>query len=256
MTLRPNAPLSGEVLGTIAAGIGNALGLMLYGSHARGDADSSSDIDLLQLVSAAPSTSRRGRATIVSYTPRQLREMTEGGSLFAWHLRTEGIILGDPEGLVAQILSDHPGPATHYVLKRVCELAAVLDVQESEFDDYGTGLLRTGRYLLRSALYGRSLAAGETSFSVAAAAATLGAQEYLPLLRRGDLQKEWPALASYKDAIARLADSQLATNSFGSLEALAVNTWECDRALAVIAIQAMSTDGLEIDYATLPAPVL
>jgi predicted nucleotidyltransferase len=247
---------SWEVADAVSHVQGATSGLMLYGSHARGDADPTSDIDLLQVVPARPRSYLLGSANVVAYTLGQLRAMTQAGSLFAWHLRTEGVILDDPHGYLATVLEEHPGPATTEALHRVRELAAVLDVARTEFEIHGPRLLRVGRYLLRTAVYARSFAAGENSFSIRRAAAAACAQPLLPLLLRGDVSAEWCSLTWYRDALVEMVGGPLAPNQHGSLEALAVNAWEDDRQLAAIAVQALSGEAAELDYTMLPPPVL
>jgi predicted nucleotidyltransferase len=236
--------------------LGETLAVMLYGSHARGDATPESDIDLLQLVPHSPNSYRNGVVTVVAYTPDQLREMATSGGLFAWHLRSEGRVLEDPDGLLVGALAGHRGPACDATLTRLRELSAVLDMDEAEFERYANRGIRTARYLLRTAVYARSLRTGEQSFALERAARAAGANDYVALLRRGaEGEEDWEIFLEYRSRLARLV-GPLVTNPYGSLEALAVNAWNHDSHMASLAIQTMASREGEIEYATLPPPVL
>lgn len=83
----------------------------LVGSMARGDARPDSDIDLVvlcerpvrELVAALPEVMRGGQVSLVCRTLDQIQEMALEGSLFLHHVRTEGKILHDPDGLLAGV---------------------------------------------------------------------------------------------------------------------------------------------------------
>jgi hypothetical protein len=78
----------------------------------------------------------------------------------------------------------------------------------------------------------------------------------LPLLgRQVALARDWGAFIAYRGALAELI-GPLKPNPYGSLEALAVRTWDNDRQLASLTIQTMSSRDGEIEYSTLPPPVL
>jgi predicted nucleotidyltransferase len=256
MATRSHDSVTDEVAAAALHVHGPTLALMLYGSYARGDAEPASDIDLLQVVPRRPGSYVVGSVAVVAYTLDQLRSMSLAGSLFAWHLRTEGVVLDDPEQLLSAVLFEHPGPATERTLRRVRQLAAVLEVSRREFEQYGPRILRVARYLLRTAMYAQSLAAGETSFSIERAAKAANAEVHLSLVIRAAVETTWSTLAWYRDALVELLDAPLATNRYGSLEALAINSWDTDRQLAAIAVQALSAEGGELDYGILPTPVL
>jgi hypothetical protein len=174
--------------------------------------------------------------------------MAGAGSLFAWHLRTEGIVLDDPDHELQSVLEGHPGPATHRILARVRQLTAILDISRDDLERYGPRVSRLARYLLRTAIYARSLEAGEPSFAIQQAVRAAGVEMMLPLLVRAPADDCLPTLAAYTDALVRILGAPLAPNSFGSLEALAVNRWDVDRQLAVMTVQAMSDATGELDY--------
>ena len=248
MAISVSRVITTEVADSVAAVRAPSLALLLYGSHARGDQAPASDVDLLQLVPEPRKGYSEGAVSVVAYTIGQLRNMARAGSLFAWQLRTEGIILDDPNRLLETVLGEHPGPVTDRVLGRVRELSAVLDVSHGDLDRYGPRITRLARYLLRTAIYARSLNAGEASFAIQRAARAAGAESKLPLLVRPTDAECFPPLASYRDALVDILGAPLAPNLFGSLEALVLNRWDVDRQLAVMAVQAMSDDAGELDY--------
>jgi len=85
----------------------------VFGSVARGDSDGISDKDIL--IVSANSAQRalesavwRARGwSIASYTPRRLVTMSHAGSLFLQHLKSEGLVLNDEDGLLRDILSSY-----------------------------------------------------------------------------------------------------------------------------------------------------
>ena len=81
-------------------------GLVLYGSHARGDAHTRSDVDLLAIVAHRESLQRRDHdhLKIQVHTRKTLQFMFDEGSLFAWHLSAEGRIVYDDDGWLRTLL--------------------------------------------------------------------------------------------------------------------------------------------------------
>lgn len=256
MAVGATNPLCVDLDGATAQLTGDWMAVMLYGSHARGDAGPASDVDLLQLVPHSPRSYTRELVSVVAYTPAQLKQMATEGSLFAWHLRTEGVVLQDPDGLLERSLALHAGPAIGRSLERLADLSAILDLGRSEFELYANRANRTARYLARTAMYARALEAGGKSFNLQAAATSAGRPHLAQLLGRpSEGVMDWKTFVAYRSALSELI-GPLRRNQFEALEALAVQSWGKDPHLAALAIQTLLPLDGEIAYSSLPPPVL
>lgn len=231
-------------------------GLLLYGSQARGDATSDSDIDILQLVDQTPRAYRNDPYSFTAYTPRQLKEMVRGGSLFAWHLAIEGVPLHDPDGDLRDALALHPGPDANQILSRVRDLSPVLDIAQSDFEGIRTRIIRIAQFLLRSAVYAHAIRIGYHSFSLNGAIAHIGlADSAGPLFAVPPNNSDWHDFQRTKQLLGQLV-GRLHRNPYVSLDALAVQTADSDSTLSSLAIQSLIDENTELDYATLPPPII
>ncbi len=149
------ADVSSQVVALVPA---NSIGVLLYGSRARGDHTPESDIDVLTLVSHSAGSKSAGRVNMSYYTRAQLH--SSSGTLFGMHLRRDGRVLADTDAELAAILDALGGPNPQVLIQRVHHFSTLLLVTEDEQRRYLTRLVRLGRYLLRSAIYARAIAEG------------------------------------------------------------------------------------------------
>lgn len=76
----------------------NFLALLLFGSRARGDQSSTSDIDLLAVTeNDKPTVTGHPKASLYHYSPDWLEAKACGGDLFIWHLVSEALPIYDPD---------------------------------------------------------------------------------------------------------------------------------------------------------------
>ncbi len=76
--------------------------LLLYGSLARGDAHEASDIDLLSVIAGKSKKIIKGRINLSLYNKEKIREMAIIGSLFVYHLVSEGVVLSDDDNVLGK----------------------------------------------------------------------------------------------------------------------------------------------------------
>ena len=111
---RERTEVAHEIARRLAA-VRDVEGVCLFGSIARGESSSWSDIDLLvvggddvrptTLLRALPERLRRERLSLVCYSKDELRQLFDSGSSFVDHIRHEGRILHDRTGFLEQVLT-------------------------------------------------------------------------------------------------------------------------------------------------------
>jgi Nucleotidyltransferase domain len=237
---------------------GPSVAVMLYGSQARGTADSQSDVDLLQLVDHAPVPySSVAGANVTQYLPAHLTAMAKSGSLFILHLRLEGQILSDPHGALRRCLDEYVPPSDYTTLARdLGVVAAALDTRASDVDRHLAALGRLGVFLLRTAAYVRCAERGRPTFEVGEVVRILADPalgDALELRRRSpetigraDLDLLYAALGRYLPGTS--------PNVYGSVEALAVAV--SGNRHAEVLMANVLTGHRAIEYTTLALPPL
>lgn len=234
------------------------IGLMLYGSRARGDHLETSDFDLLRYTSSWDSpTFKCGRVSVSSYTREQLEGAS--GTLFGTHLRRDGRVLVERGHDLSRVVHRLEPADPANLLARVTEYSTILVQPDSEKAQHFAGMVRLARYLLRTAIYATAIAAGAVCFSVRELADRFNDPSLATLLASDPEITGPPSIALLEQLTVRLADviGPLPSNDYGSLEALAVGMWDTDRNLAALAIRAGSEEDQDsIDYSELPKVLL
>lgn len=140
-----------------------AIGVLLYGSVARGDVSPESDIDLLVVADRPSRTQGIGRVNRTTYEPAQLASAS--GTLFGLHINRDSVVLHDAGG-VATAISEF-GPIDVPRLKlRLARLSLLLELSYSDIEENLSGLVRHARYVLRTATYLVAIEHEQPCFSV------------------------------------------------------------------------------------------
>lgn len=233
---------------------GGRLGLMLYGSVARGSNGPQSDVDILELVPASAKSFQVGNANITSYEVAHLRTLAERGSLFVLHLLHDGVILEDPHGVLQRTLNAYRQPSTYAPLWAQIELAgAALDPTSLDHDRYPNGLVRLGLYLLRTAAYLRGVERGEINFDLSSRRTELDSSVTAALSIRHKHTFDGADVACIRAALQTLVPG-IQRNPHSTIEALAV-TFAGDPELAPLLTSVLLADG-GVDYSALTLPPL
>ncbi|HEY0482598.1 MAG TPA: nucleotidyltransferase domain-containing protein [Kofleriaceae bacterium] len=221
------APLAGTSTspgaadGVLAVLRGDRLAVMLFGSHARGDAHADSDIDILQLVERWRPSYAIGRLSISVYTYDHLLALSRAGSLFVLHLAAEGRSLEDHSQRLRRVLEAYRAPASYTRARtNLRRASSVLAVDRVGFQRNPTGFLRVAFYLLRTALYVRCVELGPPVFAMRQVALRLRRPEITEIFeRRG--RTTFDAFEEVRSLVYREVGAD-GINEFGSLEALSV----------------------------------
>lgn len=223
-------------------------GVLLYGSRARGTSRDDSDVDVLQLVEKSPRSYSVGSLNVTVYTAAHLTNMAMRGSLFVRHLIDEGIILTDPQGLVATALAAYKEPASYLRLKT--ELRLILEAMvKPDAAQYRPVLDNLARFTVRSALYVRTAEFGKPLFDVDTATNAVGLPHIVDLIR-GPIVQDFAELI---DVGVRLLDVSLPHEVPSSLRAITV--WSMNRyPLVFNQLEHAIAGNAQIDYSLLTLP--
>lgn len=233
---------------------GDSLGVLLYGSYARGDAGPGSDVDLIVLADRPAGSRSTGTVSVSVYTPDQLA--SAAGTLFGMHLDRDGIVVTDTGGLLRGLLATMGEPDPEEVFARIRHLGAILYDQPDSAHLHGR--VRVARYLLRTATYVAALAEGRPCFSVTELAERAGDPNLVEVLSSRADPNSAPDAGKLADLVERLSKvvGVAATNDHGSLRNLVVAEWFEDRARASLGALALADDAAAFDYTALAKVLL
>src|SRR5712664_105394 len=128
---------------------------LLYGSYARGDYDSSSDVDVLRITTSRKRSQRiDGRVTLHIYDVKDLLTMARRGSLFILHLMQEAKPIHDPTGYLPQLSAafQKPNRYASYARRTVSSASELLDIDQSLFETAPLSFMDTAVFLCRTLL--------------------------------------------------------------------------------------------------------
>jgi Nucleotidyltransferase domain len=199
------------------------IALFLYGSHARGDARESSDVDVLQVTPRHTAPYAVGTVNVTCYTLEQLLRIARRGGLFARHLIDEALPLVDPHDVLGVLKSAYVRPMDYLGVKRdVCGCASLLDVSEPQFYENAEGLSSLVSYLIRTYLYAIAFERGAKSFAMEPVFELLGQDRARITLANVRLQRSFPAFAAARKLFEELTGATCQRME-GSLDAFIVN---------------------------------
>lgn len=230
---------------------GSSIAVMLYGSQARGDARSDSDIDVLQVVEDRARSYSVGELNISAYTATHLQELARRGSLFIRHLCADGIILSDPEGALEGVLAAYRDPVSYDALRS--ELAVVTAaLRLPGADIYELAARRAAAFTVRSLVYAACAEVGTWEFDIVRASQRIGCPWIGADLRSGKLRLiDLLGHAEWLLARARVSPMRPPGQSFEEAVVWAGVTFPAAGAL----LEAIVAGSAEIDYTSLTLPI-
>ena len=181
------------------------------------------------------------------YTRDQLS--TGVGTLFGAHLKRDAKIVWDDHGHLSRAVQHMGEVDTDRLLTRVHRMSELFTSQERDLPKYLPGLLRQARYLLRSCLYARAIAAGDPCFSVRELAIRHGDPNLARLLASS--QPGEATGTDFQECLSRLRRiiGDFPPSEHGSLEATVVNEWEQPSDVLSMAVMALGATVEGSDYA-------
>lgn len=142
---------------------------LLYGSFARGDYESYSDVDVLCITTSRKLAPRiDGRVTLHIYDIKDLLETARLGGLFILHLIKEAKPIHDPCAYLEKlsVAFQKPSSYTSNARRTVGPVTALLDVSEALFETAPRPFMHIALFLCRTLVYAEHADRGAFSFSM------------------------------------------------------------------------------------------
>lgn len=148
--------------------------LILFGSRARGDNRSDSDMDVLE-VTAVPAVSYvSGWCNFSCYSEEYLYRKSIEGDLFVYHIATEGVHIAGDAAVLAEVKRRIRAPDTKVAKERVMHCVPLLAVDRQVFLQRPEKYMKLAIHLVRTWAYAEVLELDPASgFSMRAAAESL-----------------------------------------------------------------------------------
>jgi predicted nucleotidyltransferase len=218
--------------------------LLLFGSHARGDAAEDSDIDVLLVVEHHRPSFRKEPISFSCYTCGELLRMGREGSLFTFHLLLEGVFLSGSKKLWDELQDSFRVPNLERAREDVRLASDFLDVGYSSFNTRPVAYCQLARHLLRTWLYAEAVARGCRSFAMETVAELLCKQEEATLTRSNSVNFE--QFLQTRSALERCLGG-VVVNEYLTAEALIVNLWGRSRNAVALGLRLLH-DGACLSY--------
>lgn len=212
----------------------NARAVYLYGSRARGDHRSDSDVDLLQVVATPTASVVVDEIALSSYTLAQLEKMATHGSLFVDHVLTEAVVIFDPEDLLARVREAFRPVSYDQVLH---DLRWSIQLLTDSPDVYARCAAKYNRLVLnlaRTYIYATARHDGHSTFSMNVLWDKYAGIWEDKLPRLTDIETE--QYFAVRRWIEKRLDA-IAVNPFGSIEALIVRAWGQSRLCVALGLR-------------------
>lgn len=236
-----NLDVPEEMIGVAARIVpDDTLGVVVYGSRARGDAAEASDLDLLALVENQRPSMDCENVSLSFYTATQLASGI--GSLFGAHLRRDGRVIFDTNDQLESLVDSLVSVDVKRLFRRLSYFSVIFGSLDHDLPKHLPGLLRMARFFLRSALYALAIEQGRECFSVRELAVRYKDPKLATLLSSRSSSKD--SHDTLRECLERLSKivRPLRENPHGSLEALIVNEWNPESELIAVAMRALGTE--------------
>lgn len=215
---------------------GDYIALLLYGSCARGDQRSNSDVDVLQITESSGCSYSVGRASFSVYGKAHLRRMAEQGELFALHIITDGLII-DGVDVLQELRQAFNYPQNYEPLRNeLVRIADLLDLSNEMYVEKWMQAERIAKYVLRTYLYSQFADERRPIFSMLKIATNLHDTRILAMYADEPAQPCFERFRNYKVLLEKYCNCNI-RNHYLTPEAAVVNAWPHYRGVAAFGMR-------------------